>query len=351
MSKTAKPKVSYHKWSDQHYASICGRRVYLGKDRKKAEQRLDEILRGTIPEKVTVYDVAQSFMHFHEQRVLGGELSEDSWLNYRRAALEFVRCFGKPRLMETLRPADWVKLREQLNAKLKSPFTRDAWLGTIRRMLKHAVEAELIRKMPNTGQSLVAPTATAKRKQLAKTTKLIPLEEVRHLLDNASETTKPMFLLALNCAFTQADLAGLRTDHIQGEWLNFPRPKTAIDRRCWLWPETTDCLPAANDDDRIFGLDAAVIRKRLYREMGRLGVNFSPGCIRHTSLTELGNHGDATCVELIAGHCGRGVTRRHYVHEVSRERIRDASEHLRRWVFGERHTDEPHKPLGWRIVG
>ena len=61
------------------------------------------------------------------------------------------------------------------------------------------------------------------------------------------KTTKPMramILLGLNCGFGNTDCAKLPIDVIdwQGEWLDYARQKTGINRRCKLWPETVTAL-------------------------------------------------------------------------------------------------------------
>ena len=55
---------------------------------------------------------------------------------------------------------------------------------------------------------------------------------------------KPMILLGINCGFGNADCATLpiRALDLEEGWINFPRPKTGLDRRCPLWPETIKSL-------------------------------------------------------------------------------------------------------------
>lgn len=53
-----------------------------------------------------------------------------------------------------------------------------------------------------------------------------------------------MILLAINCGFGNSDCATLtiRSIDSQAGWINFPRPKTGINRRCPIWKETIEAL-------------------------------------------------------------------------------------------------------------
>src|SRR5205823_5466725 len=56
-----------------------------------------------------------------------------------------------------------------------------------------------------------------------------------------------MILLGVNCGFGNTDCAGLTFTglDLDGGWVNYPRPKTGIARRCPLWPETVAAIRAA----------------------------------------------------------------------------------------------------------
>jgi integrase len=61
---------------------------------------------------------------------------------------------------------------------------------------------------------------------------------------DAGELAKAMILLGINCGFGNADCGKLPLSAIdfKAGWVNFPRPKTAVERRCPLWPETITAL-------------------------------------------------------------------------------------------------------------
>src|SRR6266536_2668477 len=58
---------------------------------------------------------------------------------------------------------------------------------------------------------------------------------------------KAILLLGINCGYGNNDVAGLPLSalDLDAGWVDFPRPKTGIPRRCPLWPETVAALREA----------------------------------------------------------------------------------------------------------
>src|SRR5262249_2596676 len=90
--------------------------------------------------------------------------------------------------------------------------------------------------------------------------KLFTAAEVRALVGGAlvvgkdgPELVRPgvalraMLLLAINCGLGNSDLGNLPLSALDLDrgWLDFPRPKTGIARRCPLWVETVSALREA----------------------------------------------------------------------------------------------------------
>src|SRR5437879_439815 len=74
----------------------------------------------------------------------------------------------------------------------------------------------------------------------SKPLRMFEAPELRRIVDSAEQPLKAMILLGINCGFGQTDISRLPTTALELEsgWVNVPRPKTAVDRRCPLWPET-----------------------------------------------------------------------------------------------------------------
>ena len=118
----------------------------------------------------------------------------------------------------------------------------------MRTVFKYGYEAGLIDKPMRFGPQFKKPSKSVLRKHRATNGhRMFTAAEIRALLDAASPQLKAMILLGVNAAFGNADCATLpllALDLKRG-WVAFPRPKTGIDRRCFLWLETVEALKAA----------------------------------------------------------------------------------------------------------
>jgi integrase len=74
--------------------------------------------------------------------------------------------------------------------------------------------------------------------------------ELRKIIEAASTQLRAMIYLGLNCGFGNNDCALLPLSalDLDGGWIEFARPKTGINRRCPLWPETLAALHSVLDD-------------------------------------------------------------------------------------------------------
>jgi integrase len=207
--------------------------------------------------------------------------------------------------------------------------------------------------------------------------------ELRSILKAAGVQLRAMILLGINCGFGNSDVGKLALGALDLEsgWVNFPRPKTAIARRCSLWPETVKALRAsiaARPEPklqagaglvfitRLGGLwakDAEWPERRsqsdseseeaspkgsllrdtpLSKEMAKLltelklhrpRLNFY--ALRHTFETIGGDAKDQVAVDHIMGHA-RNDMASEYRERVFDERLKAVTDHVRRWLFGKR---------------
>jgi integrase len=76
---------------------------------------------------------------------------------------------------------------------------------------------------------------------------MLEAAEILALRDAANLQLRAMILLGANCGFGNADVANLplRALDLKAGWVDYPRPKTGVSRRCPLWPETVEALKAA----------------------------------------------------------------------------------------------------------
>jgi integrase len=118
----------------------------------------------------------------------------------------------------------------------------------VRSVFKHAFEAGLIPTPIRFGPGFNRPTKKAIRLHRAQQgPKLFSPDEVHRLLDAAGVQLRAMILLGINAGFGNGDCGNLPLSAVNLDtgWLDYPRPKTGINRRCPLWPETLAALREA----------------------------------------------------------------------------------------------------------
>jgi len=144
-------------------------------------------------------------------------------------------------------------------------------------------------------------------------------------------------------------------DH-KRDWLNYPRPKTGIERRIPLWPETIEAIERAlaarpvpkdpADANLVFigrrGQNYVGNHKgyRVHQEFARVaekagveGRSFYD--LRRTFQTIAEGARDLVAVQAIMGHApSSGDMSAIYRQRVDDERLRAAVEHVRKWLFG-----------------
>jgi integrase len=189
-------------------------------------------------------------------------------------------------------------------------------------------------------------------------------KELREIIDAANQPIKAMLLLAINCGFGNADCGYLQFRHVdlQAGWIDFPRNKTGVERRCPLWPETINalkeaiaCRPRDESDetkqlvfltkyrqpwsqDRMSSPLSAEFKKltqglKLYRK----GVGYY--AIRHTFATIGGETCDQVAVNGIMGHADQHISA-HYRERIEANRLIAVSNYVRAWLLPKQPSNE-----------
>src|SRR5262249_10294627 len=141
-------------------------------------------------------------------------------------------------------------------------------------------------------------------------------------------------------------------------WVTFPRPKTAVKRRCPLWPETVAAIRAAmakrpaEPKEEAAGLVFVTAQGRCWAKddmssplvwkvsqlMSRLGINGRKGRasypLRHTHRTVADEAKDQVAANFIMGHKDRSMAG-NYRHHIADERLRAVTDHVHTWLFGD----------------
>ena len=333
------PDAAVNKYLDQKDALHAGRKP-----------RLDT-------EAVTVKDVVNAFLNHKDALLNAGELSPRTREEYQRTTDMLVREFGKLRIVADLEPDDFASLRNKM-AKKWGPHRLAKIIQYVRSVFKHAFESGLIDRPMRFGPGFNRPTKKTIRLHRAKQDiKLFSADEIRKLLDAGSDQMKAMVLLGINVGFGNADCGNLPLTalDLDGGWINYPRPKTGIKRRCPVWPETVDVLKAVLakrkepkdplDADLVFITKYATgwakdtssnpVSQETRKLLNSLGINGHRNfyCLRHTFRTVADEQKDQPAIDQIMGHESAHMSS-FYREGISDERLRSVTDYVHAWLFG-----------------
>lgn len=188
-------------------------------------------------------------------------------------------------------------------------------------------------------------------------------DELRSILNAATGPLKAMVLLGINCGFGQSDCSSLPLTalDLDGGWLTFPRPKTAVMRRCPLWPETItalcECVATRRqhkddaDAGRLFltmrgvayvraranGTNIDGVAQEFAKVLKRLKLHGSRRAfyaLRHTFETVAGATRDQIAVNAVMGHAPHaGDMSAVYRERIDDDRLRAVVDHVRTWLW------------------
>ena len=330
---------------------------------KRYQRECHDLQLGLTPQRedgFTVKSMIDAFLTTKQQQFRAGEVSERTFENYKDIGLLMANTLGRTRLVSNLRPSDFSKMRLALGSN-KSPSTLRVKIGYVKAFFAWAHRNEEIERLPRYGDAFTKPSKqTVRKARAAKPKRLLTPEQIKGLIDAAKPRYKPAILLGINCAFGNSDIAELREHHLQLKrgWVDFPRPKTGIERRCPLWPETVQALREAlklryepnnsEDSDRVFltlhGFPMVRFSGKTWAD--QVGVNFRELCIdtgihhtgmgfywlRHTWRTVADATRDFPACDLIMGHAANDMASE-YREEIADERLQAVTDYVRTWLF------------------
>jgi integrase len=313
--------------------------------------------RGAGPAGLTMRDLANRYMTAKKLLLDAGEILERTWKEYYATCELLVKELGKERLVSDLASDDFEAMRGQL-AKRRGPVSLGNEIQRIRSVFRYAFEDGLIDRPVRYGTAFKRPSRKVLRKlRAAKGPRMFEAEDLHRLLEAANVQLKAMVLLGVNCGYGNCDCGTLPLSalDLDGGWVRYPRPKTGIERRCPLWPETVEAIRAAlarrpapkeeADSQLVFvtkfgqswhtgGFDNPLSHEtaKVLEALGikRPGLNFY--ALRHTFETIGGEARDQVAVDHIMGHA-RDDMASVYRERISDERLRAVTDHVRRWLF------------------
>jgi integrase len=380
-AKPAKPRLDWplfphatRRWAKK----IKGRLHYFGPwdnpdaALQKYLDEKDDLYAGRVPRSkvdgLELRDLVNKFLTFKLGLVQTGELQQVTFSEYHNICALMLDHFGKHRLATDITSADFAGLRSEL-ARGVGLVGLGKRIQVVRSVFKYGYDTALLDRPARFGPEFKKPSRKSLRRARAgEPAKMYTAAEINALLKNASLPLKAMILLGINAALGNSDCSELNQTalDLNGGWLRFPRPKTGVDRRCPLWPETVAAIRAAlagrpkpkNPED-----DAAVFLTKFgerwvrFRTSERskngcwtnsVGLEFGKRAdelklaergtgfygLRHTFRTVADAVHDRGAIDLIMGHADDGNDMRsHYVEHVDDDRLRRVTDHVYAWLF------------------
>ena len=395
--KPSKPRADFPLFphaSGRWAKKVKGRFVYFGKveDDPRGEaafelwlDQKDDLYAGRKPrarrEGLTLRQLVNSFLTAKKLSVDSGDLEPRSFVDYYATCERVLKCFGSHRSVADLRGDDFQELRKAFNQSW-GPVTVGNEIQRVRVLFKFAVDEELIDKPVRYGAGFKRPSKkNIRRERNRKGKRMFDADQLKSILDAAGTPMKAMVLLGINAGYANTDVATLPLAAIDLDrgWVAYPRPKTEIQRRCPLWPETSLALREAllrrpqprepDDDGLVFitrrgrswstrGKTRALVEKLFFsppdrrpkvgtddpvcKEFAKLirklklhrpGLGF--GALRHSFQTVGEQTLDFPAVDLIMGHAPRSDDMSDpYREEIGDDRLKAVTEHVRTWLFG-----------------
>ena len=369
-SKQGHPNGLYvHKASGRWCKVFLGKRYYLCHQKddpdgsqsydlfvlRKHEAETGSKIQGISDGDIKVADIADQWCEQTHDLVKSGERSQRTLDEYIAIGAFVIEHFGKARNADSLSPVDFRKLRSKL-AERYGVNGLNKRIVQVRTMFNFAAEEELIDGPMKYGRSFDLPDVkTLRRHRRNAGAKDFTADEIRLMLEQSNSTRRAMILLGVNCGLGNSDIADLKIANLDLKkgWLDYPRAKTEVARRCPLWPETIEAVAKSmqqrpkSEEGMVF----VSINGNDYRDKQRTGwrvtgefrqvlkkISIEDGRgfygLRRTFQTIAEECGDLVAVRAIMGHTDRedDMSAR-YRQRITDERLQKAVGTVRAWLL------------------
>jgi len=330
---------------------------------------------------LTVKELVNTFLTSKQTAVDNGELSPRTMRDYLATGTEVADVLGRSRVVSSLTPADFAKLRAVL-AKRLGPVRLGNTIQRVRSIFKYAYDCELIEKPIRFGPDFKRPAKRLIREARYRAeARMYERDELVQIIALAGVPMKAIILLGINTGFGAQDCSDLNTEHLDLEagFVSMPRSKTGIRRRAKLWPETLKAIKAAikarpkpaqrTDANAVFlttfgrrwvrvepaqsedamgavPVDAIAQEFRKYQDTAgtfRAGRAFYS--LRRTFRTIAEECSDERAVNLIMGHGDHSMAD-HYIEKTDDARLVKIAEHVRAWLWPKASKRKPTAKAG-----
>jgi integrase len=363
--KADKFPLFIHKGKGYWCKTVLGKHFYFGKvsDDPQGKQALklwlfrkDWLLAGLDPppydpdgeSTISVKHVCNRFLESKESKVKAGNLSPRTFDELEETCKLVFTAIPAAIEAKLLVPAHFNKLMEAINKRCQSPNSRGKFVGQVRSIFKFAYDTGLIDRPANFGTEFKKPPQLAYRQhENAKGDQSLTSDEIKSLLKHASVNMRAMILLGLQAGFSNVELAELPRAAIKGDWIEWPRAKTATKRRIPMWTETKQAIQkaikAGPDGEYVFYRKGRRYTDRRYfcyefattaKNAGVTDHSFYD--LRRTFQTVAENHCDnydLAAIRAIMGHLeSTNDMSSRYRQSISDERLQAVVSSVRKWL-------------------
>ena len=330
---------------------------------EKYQVQRDALHSGRTPrasrDGLTLKALCNRFLTAKEIQRDAGDIQPTTFAEYYSTCRVLLDSFGRDRFVDDLDADDFEQLRKSL-AKTRNPNTLGNEVQRIRTCFKYGYDVGIVEHPVRFGPTFKRPAKRILRAlRQKKGRKMFEADELFEIIEEADQPLKAMILLGINCGFGNSDCGTLpksALDLIAG-WVDYPRPKTAVERRCPLWPETCQAIQDAMDqrpkakrpeDDRLvfitkygqpWGKETSdnPVAKEMRKLLDRLALH-RPGlgfyALRHTLETIGGGSRDQVAVNAIMGHADQSMAAA-YRERIEDDRLVAVTDHVWDWLFAE----------------
>jgi integrase len=301
------------------------------------------------PEEVlTLRRACNLFLSAKDAKVKGGELAPRSFKEYHDTCKRFIAFAGGETPVAALAP-DVFSAFKNARAERWYLVAVGNEVTRIRSMFKWLFEAREIADPMHFGPDFKRPSAkSVRRHKRLQGKRMFSPEQIHLLLDECGLQLRSMVLLGVNCGFGNTDCALLPLDALKDGWIDFPRPKTEVDRLIPLWPETLEAIedwlarrykPEGHNGlfvlpgGRSWDHPGNPIAKQVNQAIRRAGVGGSFYSLRRTFRTVADGSKDQVAVNAIMGHVDPSMGAV-YRQGIAPERLMAVTTYVRQWLWG-----------------
>lgn len=327
---------------------------------EKYLQQREELQAGKEPVDpgLKLWELGELFLQAKKALVDTGELSPRTWQTYQATVNTLLKHCGRETPARLMGPAEFQALRAKL-AQVRKAVALGNEIQRVRSVFKFGYDSGHLTTPVRFGTQFRRPSRRVIRAaKHAAGKRMFERIELWKILYGCRPQMRAMVLMGLNCGFGQSDIANLPFSAIHEGWVEFPRPKTAVPRRCPLWPETTEAMaaylanrprPRESHAHLVFltrlgqpwvrlnktGTPDDNLGKEFAKLLKALGVKrpkISFYALRHVFETIGQEAKDPLAVAWIMGHAPQDMGG-HYRETVSNERLLAVTEAVRQWLF------------------